>query len=168
MDKTAQTAALSPAAAAAAPAGAALRAQLSALVGWYSQLTPHSLEQLPLYYAATVSFKDPFNTVHSRAGVRLIFEHMFRKLEQPRFVVLEQLLDGQQAFLSWDFHFRLRGKDYCLHGGSHLRFNEDGLLILHRDYWDSAEELLHKLPLIGAPLRLLRRLLSVCDEDRPA
>ncbi|WP_281424558.1 hypothetical protein [Paludibacterium yongneupense] len=36
----------------------------------------------------------------------------------------------------------------------------------HRDYGDSAEELLRKLPLIGAPLLLLHRLPPVRDEDR--
>jgi hypothetical protein len=93
---------------------------------------------------------------------------MFDVLEQPAFSVREQLLDGQQAFITWDFSFRRAGKLYQLHGGSHLRFDASGKVCLHRDYWDSAEELLHKLPLIGAPLRLLRSLLSVHDQDWPA
>src|SRR5476649_1265151 len=41
-------------------------------------------------------------------------------------------------------------------GGSHLRFNQAGLVVLHRDYWDATEELLAKLPLVGAPIRWLR------------
>ncbi|MET3106813.1 hypothetical protein AAKU67_002656 [Oxalobacteraceae bacterium GrIS 2.11] len=31
----------------------------------------------------------------------------------------------------------------------------------HRDYWDAAEELFQKLPLIGAPIRWLRRQFKV-------
>lgn len=120
------------------------------------------------FYAAAASFKDPFNTVHSRDGIAEVFRHMFKTLETPVFIIREQLLDGDQAFITWDFRFRKGGKAYALHGGSHLRFNASGKVVRHRDYWDSAEELLHKLPLIGLPLRILRRLLSVRDEGECA
>jgi hypothetical protein len=32
-----------------------------------------------------------------------------------------------------------------------------GLIVLHRDYWDAAEELYEKLPVVGALMRWLRR-----------
>ena len=57
--------------------------------------------------------------------------------------------------------FRSRGAPYEICGGSHLRFNQAGLVVLHRDYWDAAEELLQKLPLVGAPIRWLRRRFRV-------
>lgn len=131
---------------------------------WYQQLTPDSLEHIHRYYHSSARFKDPFNTVQGRWGILDIFRHMFQTLEAPRFVILQQLLDADQAFLTWDFHFQRGGKAYKLHGSSHLQFGPDGLVTLHRDYWDSAEELLHKLPLIGPILRALRRKLSVHDE----
>ncbi len=136
------------------------------MADWYAGLTPETLSRLDEFYHASARFKDPFNTVNSREGIRQIFEHMFAKLDQPTFVVQEQLLDGRQAFLVWQFQFSLRGRRYSLQGGSHLRFDELGYVTEHRDYWDSAEELLHKLPLIGPPLRAVRRLLSVRDDAR--
>ncbi|BAK77232.1 hypothetical protein LHK [Pseudogulbenkiania sp. NH8B] len=164
MDQADRHAALSPEIAAAAPPGPDLRARLAELADWYAHLSPVTLDDIDRFYAASACFKDPFNTVQSRDGIHDIFRHMFNVLEQPVFILREQLLDGSQAFLTWDFRFRRRGKAYLLHGGSHLRFDSRGKVVAHRDYWDSAEELLHKLPLIGPPLRLLRRLLSVHDE----
>ena len=38
-----------------------------------------------------------------------------------------------------------------------LRFAPDGRIALHRDYWDAAEELYEKLPLVGALFILLIR-----------
>jgi hypothetical protein len=38
-----------------------------------------------------------------------------------------------------------------------LEFNEQGLVSVHRDYWDAAEELYEKLPLLGALMRWLKR-----------
>lgn len=164
MDQADRDAALSPEAAAAAPSGAELRTQLAALADWYASLDPVSLEDIDRFYTASACFKDPFNTVRSRDGIAAVFRHMFKTLDEPVFIIHDQLLDGTQAFMTWDFRFRRGAKVWHLHGGSHLHLDRSGKVTCHRDYWDSAEELLHKLPLVGPPLRLLRRMLSVRDE----
>ncbi|GHD64267.1 nuclear transport factor 2 family protein [Jeongeupia chitinilytica] len=133
---------------------------LNALLAWYETLSPATLDDLGRHYADNVHFKDPFNDVHGLAGVRRVFAHMFASTGTPRFTVLERVADGRQAFVTWDFHCTVRGRPLTLHGASRLCFDAHGRVCLHRDYWDSAEELLHKLPVIGAPLRGLRRLLS--------
>jgi hypothetical protein len=61
--------------------------------------------------------------------------------------------------LLWQFHFHarfgLRERAQIIHGASHLRFDDAGLVVLHRDYWDAAEELYAKLPLLGMLMRAL-------------
>jgi hypothetical protein len=42
-------------------------------------------------------------------------------------------------------------------GASHIVFNAQGLVSLHRDYWDAAEELYEKLPIVGSVMRWLKR-----------
>lgn len=131
--------------------------QLDALMAWYGTLTPQSLQEIGRFYASEARFKDPFNEVIGVAAITHIFAHMFTATDDPRFVIGDRLLDDDQAFVTWTFTFRLKGKPYEVVGGSHLRFDTQGLVVLHRDYWDAAEELLQKLPLIGAPVRWLRR-----------
>ena len=43
-----------------------------------------------------------------------------------------------------------------IRGGSHLQLTADGRILLHRDYWDVAEELYEKLPVLGALMRWLK------------
>jgi len=133
------------------------KSQLDALMDWFGTLTPESLSEIGEFYCEQAYFKDPFNEVSGVMEIARIFTHMFRATEAPRFVIGERLLDGDQAFVTWTFEFALKGKPYVIAGGSHLRFDDDGKVVLHRDYWDAAEELLQKLPLIGAPVRWLRR-----------
>ena len=45
-------------------------------------------------------------------------------------------------------------------GASHLKFAADGRINFHRDYWDAAEELYEKLPLVGSLMRWLKRQAS--------
>ena len=48
-------------------------------------------------------------------------------------------------------------KEQTIRGGSHLILNADGKIVSHREYWDSAEELYEKLPVVGALMRWLKK-----------
>jgi steroid Delta-isomerase len=129
------------------------------VVSLYENLTPTDLTRLPEYYAAGARFKDPFNDVRGVPEVQRIFEHMFKTLEAPRFVIGEAVSQGEHCFLTWDMQFRFRRfnrAEQSIRGASHLVFDADGRIVVHRDYWDAAEELYEKLPVVGVLMRWLR------------
>lgn len=138
-----------------------MNAAVDRLVQLYEQLTPDLIRQLDAFYAADAHFKDPFNDVHGVQAIAGIFDHMFDTLQNPHFIVTQKLVQGQQAFLAWEFHFRLRrwrpGIEQCISGATLLCFDAQGRVSQHRDYWDTAEELYEKLPLLGALMRWLRK-----------
>jgi steroid Delta-isomerase len=130
------------------------------IVALFEGLAPADLARLPEIYMPDARFKDPFNEVQGTAAITSIFEHMFRSLEAPRFEIRDVVVQGDQCFLSWDFVFRMkrfRRDEQRIHGGSHLQFAPDGRIAVHRDYWDAAEELYEKLPVLGALMRWLKR-----------
>lgn len=133
-----------------------------AIVAAYEGLRVETLPALLALYSEHARFKDPFNEVCGRPAIEHIFRHMFDTLDTPRFVVATQVCQGDDAFLTWEFSFRRRAGAavLCIRGASHLRFSAQGGVELHRDYWDPAEELYSKLPLLGALMRGLRKLLS--------
>jgi steroid Delta-isomerase len=134
---------------------------LARLVRFYESLTPQSLEaELAQIYAVDARFKDPFNEVAGLVPIAAIFAHMFTQLDRPHFVVTTTVLQGEQAFLTWDFMFTMRrfsSETQCIRGASHVIFGADGKVTMHRDYWDAAEELYEKLPVVGALMRWLKR-----------
>lgn len=134
---------------------------LNPLLDWYATLTPDTVSGAGQFYAADAHFRDPFNDVRGLAAIETIFRHMFDHTEHPRFIIVDRIAQGDQAFVTWRFVFGLRGKEYAIAGGSHLRFNADGLVTLHRDYWDAAEELFQKLPLVGGAIGWLRRRFAI-------
>jgi len=144
------------------PTHATAAEQLRRVVAFYETLRPETLPAIATLYHPDAHFKDPFNEVTGVAAIRAIFAHMFATLEAPRFVVDAQLADGDQAFLTWRFFFRFRGeqRERQIRGCTHLSFAPDGRVVLHRDYWDAAEELYEQLPLIGPLMRWLRRRLA--------
>ena len=137
------------------------QASLNQLVTFFESIEAGNTARLSQVYTDDVFFKDPFNEVRGIAAVAGIFEHMFVQVDAPRFVVTGSVLQGDQAFLTWDFLFRMKrysGVEQCIRGATHLRFAADGRANFHRDYWDAAEELYEKLPLLGSFIRWLKRL----------
>lgn len=132
----------------------------AAVADFYSTLTPDSLSRLGDIYAPDAHFRDPFNDVTGIGAIAQIFEHMFATVEAPQFIINTCIVQHTEAMLGWDFHLMLRGREIVIHGVTHLRFDAAGLVSLHRDYWDAAEELYQHLPVVGAAMRLLRRRLS--------
>ena len=136
-------------------------AAIERLVHFFTTLTPASVSQIDHYYAATAYFKDPFNEVRGVAAIKQIFAHMYVALDNPHFVVTDCVLQGDQCFLVWDFKFRFKRfdtqKDQVVRGTSHLRLDADGKISYHRDYWDAAEELYEKLPVVGSLMRWLKK-----------
>ena len=137
--------------------------RVGAAIHFFEHLTASDVQWMGKHYTEQAFFKDPFNEVRDLINVQRIFAHMFESLDEPRFVVLDALVQGEQCFLTWNFNFRLKDQPQArqIHGSSHLRFGPDGRIAYHRDYWDAAEEFYEKLPLLGGLLRLIKRRLKV-------
>lgn len=156
-----------------------LALRLSEIRHFFETLNPEKLDQLALLYSAQARFKDPFQSVQGLDAIRAVFEHMFRVQPSSRFVVLSIVqsqaapfadppvanLGGEQALqaqccLRWQYWLELAGKPACIEGCSWLILDEEGKIAEHRDYWDAAEELYEKIPLLRWLMRWLRRKIA--------
>ena len=134
--------------------------RVARIVTLFEQLTPADVDRLSEFYDRDARFKDPFNEVQGLGAVQAIFRHMYQSLDEPRFVVHDIIVQGDQCFLSWEFLFRFKrfsGGQQTVRGGSQLQLDAIGLITVHRDYWDAAEELYEKLPLVGGLMRWLKK-----------
>ncbi len=127
----------------------------------FETLTPATLPALVALYAADARFVDPFNDVRGASKVSAIFEHMFHQVDAPRFTVTRMIEAPSNIFMRWDFTFLARGKPQHIHGATHFELDQAGLITLHRDYWDAAQELYEKLPVLGSVLRWVRSKLAL-------
>ena len=134
------------------------------IVRHFETLTPDSARELARIYAEDATFRDPFNEVRGVPAIEAIFAKMFETLHEPRFTVVRRVVDGPHVVLLWDFDFRIRkfrpAQPWRIHGASHLELAGDGRIAMHRDYWDTAEELYAKLPVLGVLMRFLKRNLA--------
>ena len=135
--------------------------RLDQLSAYFEAITEPTLPRLRDFYAPDAYFKDPFNEVRDVASIEHIFAEMYVSLRDPRFVVHSKVEQGVDAFLTWDFNFRIKKYNpeftQTIRGSSHLKFDSQNRVCYHRDYWDATEELYEKLPFIGGLMRFLKR-----------
>ncbi|MBL8310929.1 MAG: nuclear transport factor 2 family protein [Burkholderiales bacterium] len=136
---------------------------LALLVTRYNTLGESSLPALLAGYAENAHFKDPFNDVTGRGEIERIFRHMYATLERPVFSIQQSLAGERDAMLRWDFRFGLNGRAFVVPGSTALRFDERGVVIDHVDFWDPTETLWSHLPVVGVPVRWLRRRFSSAE-----
>lgn len=138
-----------------------MNAAVDRIVDLFTHFSEADLQRLPLFYTPDAFFKDPFNEVRGLERITRIYAHMFEALEAPRFVVATRLVQGDECFLAWEFRFRYRafrrGEEQVVRGSSHLKLAPDGRIAWHRDYWDPAEEVYAKLPVLGGLMRWLKK-----------
>jgi len=135
--------------------------RFSDIAHWFQTLTPESLERVGEMYAQDALFVDPFNQLTGLTSVRSVYQHMFDTLKQPRFIVTTIVERERDGFMTWDFLFECRGQAQQISGCTQFELNDQGLIVLHRDYWDAAQQVYEKIPLLGSVMRMIRRKLSL-------
>jgi steroid Delta-isomerase len=130
------------------------------VIDQFENLSPNSIDALVALYSKDAFFKDPFNEVKGHAHIKHIFNHMFTQVNNPHFVIKNTLENGSHACLVWEFIFQLKQSseiNQVIRGCTWMTFNEELLITEHRDYWDAAEELYEKIPVLGALMRWLKK-----------
>ena len=128
---------------------------------WFLHLNETTLYEIDSYYDEKVFFKDPFNEFNGRDKLKKLFLHMFIIFKNPHFVFIENIENSEGIFMTWDFIFSYKEKLFKIHGSSHLKLNDEEIIVYHRDYWDVGEELLLKIPFIKSLYEILQNKFSM-------
>jgi steroid delta-isomerase len=137
------------------------------IADWFENLSPHTLAQIDQIYAVQSTFVDPFNDVNERQRIQAVYQHMFTSLEQPRFAIIRKIVSNNQACMVWRFTFTLRKRFFDIEGSTVFELNDQGLIILHRDYWDTSRELYEHIPVLGLFFKRLRLALVASEKKTP-
>ncbi len=146
-----------------------LAAAIERFVTVMSELRAENLTELTALFTESARFKDPFNDVVGRAAIAQVFAHGFKQCPALRFVVDEVApvaandSSGGVVYFYWRFlcgGIAAAPDSLCITGVSRVVFNQDGLVREHVDFWDPAEQLYSRVPVLGGLLGWIRRRLS--------
>jgi SnoaL-like domain len=136
-------------------------ARIQPFVKLYNQLEGNALaDNIAKAYAEKLYFNDTVVTLHERKKLQKYLHHTQKTLDAMSFEVLETYEKKNDVLVRWSMRtqFTILGqhRDVQSLGISHLRFNNDGKIVLHQDYWDSTQGFYQHIPLIGGLLRWIK------------
>jgi hypothetical protein len=115
-------------------------------------------------YAEDIYFNDTLKAVRGRHTLAHYLAESAAAVEDCRVRVLSTTRTAEGEYLlRWRMSIRFkrfrRGVDTETVGLSHLRFDADGRVVYHQDYWNAADGLYEHIPVLGSLIRLIKRRL---------
>lgn len=132
---------------------------------FFQSFSPDRIERLvPDTYSEDVYFNDTLKSVRGREALKHYLRESAEAVEDCRVQVLSSTRTAEgEHLLRWRMSIRFkrfrRGVDTETVGLSHLRFDAQGRVIYHQDYWNAADGLYEHIPLLGALIRMIKRRL---------
>ena len=115
----------------------------------FNKLSTDNINEFDNLISKDIIFVDPFNNIKGINSFKNIFYHMFEKVKEPRFFILDYSMNKQRVFLKWKMTFFAFKSLQIIEGMSELLLNDDGKISTHIDYWDSLNGIFIKIPFIG-------------------
>ncbi len=115
-------------------------------------------------YAPDAWFND---TVATEVGVDAIEGYLLRTAENAELVqakVTDVAVSGRDCYVRWTMEVRVKnladGSPILTEGMSQLRFDDQGRIVLHQDFWNPANGIYQHLPLLGPAIRYVNALIA--------
>ena len=114
-------------------------------------------------YAPALFFNDTLKTIRDVDTLEKYFLASDDSMASYGLKVEQIVSTPEGVFVRWrmDIVFRKfhKGELESSIGITHVRFNKDGLVVYHQDYWDSGSNFYEKLPVLGSLIRAVKRRL---------
>ena len=103
----------------------------------YENLNKDTLEEVLNCVDEELLFIDPFNEIKGKENFKNLFIEMFKKIEGPKFKILNLSNNNEIFFIKWSFS-GIYKKKFWIEGISEITV-KNNLIIKHVDYWDSGK-----------------------------
>lgn len=129
----------------------------------FAALNKDNLERLGQLYSDDALFCDPLHEVRGLDNLRRYFAQLYANVSDLRFDFhsFDQVREGE-GYLRWTLSYRhprlAGGQPIRVEGCSHLLWRDK--VHRHHDYFDAGALLYEHAPLIGRPVRWLKRRLA--------
>jgi limonene-1,2-epoxide hydrolase len=115
-------------------------------------------------YATGAWFND---TLATKTGIEAIEKYLLRTAEGAEKVeakINDVAVSGADVYVRWTMEIRTRslagGRPIVTEGMSQLRFDREGRIVLHQDFWNPATGIYQHLPVLGPVIRFVDGLIA--------
>lgn len=115
-------------------------------------------------YRADAYLDDTLTTHHGSAAIEAYFLQTAESLTDSKVTIDDVVRSGADHYIRWTMVISAKplagGEPVHSIGISQVRFDEEGKVAIHQDFWDSGENFFGKLPVSGGIIGLIRKRLQ--------
>ncbi len=128
---------------------------------FFADLTPDGVRRMAgRVYAPDAWFNDTLKTISGGEAIEDYFLETARKADAVNVEFHDIARAGDDFYFRWRMTMRIAalrgGEPLVSYGVTHFRFDDQGRVVLHQDFWDAAGGLYEHVPVVGGILRALR------------
>jgi hypothetical protein len=121
---------------------------------------PDFSERIPEVYADELFFNDTIKTLYGAEDLQAYLTETAEAIDKGTVEFLDVVTSNGNYYFRWQMTIRFkklaRGEEKRSVGMSHIRFDADGKVVLHQDFWDSTAGLFEHVPALGWMLRSVK------------
>jgi len=111
-------------------------------------------------YAPDAFLNDTLKTLHGSPAIRDYFIKTAQGLESMTVTFDDVAVSGRNYYFRWTMDTRMKhlakGKTVRTIGVTLVRFDQQGRVIIHQDFWDSAQGVWDHVPVLGTVIRWIQ------------
>lgn len=120
----------------------------------YGQPAPTEAQWRELY-DENVHFQDPTQERQGIAAYIAAQDGLMQRCDDVFLAPGAIAIEGDTAFVEWEMGLKIKGIEFLYPGTSRLRFNGEGKVCDHRDYFDFVGPTFAPVPVVGGFVRWL-------------
>ncbi len=137
------------------------RAALDRLAAYFADMSLESVAaQTANVYAPDAYLNDTLAAVEGSAAIEGYFARSLESATALRVRFLDTARSGADYYIRWEMLVEASGlnggKPVVSYGVSQIRFDAEGRVLVHKDFWDAATGLHEQLPVVGSLVRRVR------------
>jgi hypothetical protein len=145
-----------------APGSAGEAEMLERVESLFTGYTRENLrENVTKVYADKLYFRDAFRQFDRATEIRDYFLHGLEPLSAAEFEFRRILRSGDEFYIDWlmrlDFKKTPDGTWEESMGMTHMRFDSDGKVIFHQDYWDPTDIVYKRIPVARQLINFVKK-----------
>ncbi|MCB1065847.1 MAG: hypothetical protein KDN20_23380 [Verrucomicrobiae bacterium] len=115
-------------------------------------------------YAEETFFNDTLKTLRSGDAIEAYLIETAEMLDSGSVEYLDTVRSSDGSYyVRWEMVYRGKklagGEPIRTIGISQLKFNEEGRVVLHQDFWDSTRGIFEQIPVLGSQIRFIKKRL---------
>jgi hypothetical protein len=143
------------------PGSAEEQQAFARLQDFFTGMTPMTVRARAAFvYAPQAYLNDTLVSLESGEAIGAYFARTAERVERLEVEFLERVPLGIDWYVRWRMTIQAPGfgdgGPVATYGVSQLRFDAQGRLLIHKDFWDAAQGLHEQLPVVGGVVRRVR------------